>query len=267
MYEYICQHPLVVRGKRRETHYFDWRFNHTIAEDNVVEHRKQYLKFFEGDLLKKHPSLVTGESTPSYLLHADIVLPRLKAMVPWTNLIVMLRNPVDRAFSQFQMVSDPTGTPEQLKVRGRSAYVGKTFEMIVDEEIAHIVNAGITPTSSYQDFQAKLLRNLPMDHGGHSIVTRGLYAFQLAPYLEQWPAEQLKICSMKDIQGDVTEVQQVVNEVFHFLELPPSEIADVAAKNTRKYDPLSPEVKAKLAAFYQPYNERLYELVGRNFGW
>ncbi len=25
MYEYICQHPLVVKPKRRETHYFDWR--------------------------------------------------------------------------------------------------------------------------------------------------------------------------------------------------------------------------------------------------
>jgi hypothetical protein len=25
MYEYICQHPLVMKGKRRETHYFDWR--------------------------------------------------------------------------------------------------------------------------------------------------------------------------------------------------------------------------------------------------
>ena len=30
MYEYLCQHPLVVRGKRRETHYFDWRFNHQL---------------------------------------------------------------------------------------------------------------------------------------------------------------------------------------------------------------------------------------------
>lgn len=267
MYEYLCQHPLVVRGKRRETHYFDWRFNHTIPESNVDEHRKQYLKFFESELLKKHPSIVTGESTPSYLLHADIVLPRLQAMVPWTHLIIMLRNPVDRAFSQFQMVSDATGNAEQLKVRGRSAYLGKSFEQIIDAEIESITQAGITPASSYEDFQRTVLAQLPMDHGGHSIVSRGLYCFQIAPYLTSWPAEQLKICSMKDIQGDVMDVQRVINEVFAFLHLPPSEIADVTAKNTRKYDPLSDEVKAKLTAFYQPYNERLYELVGRNFGW
>lgn len=69
MYEYLCQHPLVVKGKRRETHYFDWRFNHKLGENDIAAHRQFYLNFFEGDMLKKHPSLVTGESTPSYLLH------------------------------------------------------------------------------------------------------------------------------------------------------------------------------------------------------
>lgn len=70
MFEYICQHPLVVRGKRRETHYFDWRFPRGIPESDIDKHREQYCKYYEADLLKKHPSIVTGESTPSYLLHA-----------------------------------------------------------------------------------------------------------------------------------------------------------------------------------------------------
>jgi len=188
-------------------------------------------------------------------------------MIPWACLIVMLRNPVDRAFSQFQMVSDTTGTAEQLQVRGRSAYTGKTFEQIVDEEIAFIEQAGITATSSVKEFQEKLLKHLPMDHGGHSIVSRGLYALQLEPYIQQWPTEQLKIYSMKDIQGSVSDVRKVVNEVFEFIHLPPSDIDDIEAKNTRKYDPMSVEVKAKLTAFYQPYNERLYQLIGRNYGW
>ncbi len=69
MYEYLCQHPLVMKGKRRETHYFDWRFNHKIPIEDATGHRNYYMNFFDGDALRKHPSLVTGESTPSYLLH------------------------------------------------------------------------------------------------------------------------------------------------------------------------------------------------------
>jgi hypothetical protein len=46
----------------------------------------------------------------------------MKMICPWAKLIVMLRNPTERAYSQYQMCVDPTGTPEQLKVRGEREY-------------------------------------------------------------------------------------------------------------------------------------------------
>ena len=42
------------------------------------------------------------------------------------------------------MCLDPEGTPEQIKVRGMSAYAGRTFEDIVTEEIAELLALGIT---------------------------------------------------------------------------------------------------------------------------
>jgi hypothetical protein len=44
--------------------------------------REFYSKFFFGEVLSQHSSLMSGESTPSYLLHYDIVIPRLKAVAP-----------------------------------------------------------------------------------------------------------------------------------------------------------------------------------------
>lgn len=79
--------------------------------------------------MDENPSCLTGESTPSYLLHSDLVLPRVKALAPNAKLIVMLRDPVARAYSQYQMVVDPEGTPEQKKARG-THWVGKTFEEV-----------------------------------------------------------------------------------------------------------------------------------------
>jgi hypothetical protein len=267
MYEYLSQHPLVVKSKRRETHYFDWRFNDKIPLDDVAAHRKYYLNFFEGDVLRKHPSLVTGESTPSYLLHSDLVLPRLQRIVPWACLVVMLRNPVDRAFSQFQMIQDPSGSAEQLKVRGRSHYVNLSFAEVVSQEMQEISRAGITAESSYADFQSKLLSQCPMDHGGHSLLMRGMYALQLQPYLDQWPADRLKILSIKDIQGSPKDVKRTINEVFDFIHLPKVDILDIEAKNTRTYEPLAPELRQQLEAFFAPFNEKLFTLLGRRMEW
>ena len=41
------------------------------------------------------------------------------------------------------MCLDPEGTPEQIKVRGMSAYAGRTFEEIINEEIAELEELGI----------------------------------------------------------------------------------------------------------------------------
>lgn len=204
--------------------------------------------------------------------------------MPWAHLIVMLRNPVDRAFSQFQMIQDSNGTTEQLKVRGRSHYVGLSFEEVVEKELKEMFDAGITPESSYDDFKEKLLKSRPMDHGGHSLLMRGLYALQLQPYLEHWPADRLKILSIKQIQvgpvvlekltflkfvvqGTPKEVKNVVNEVFDFVKLPRVDILDIEPKNTRKYEPLSEELRFRLERFFEPFNERLFSLLGRRLEW
>jgi RecA-family ATPase len=90
-------------------------------------------------------------------------------------------------------------------------------------------------------FQAKLLSSLPMNHGGHSIVLRGLYALQLQPWLESFP-NQIKVLSIDRIKGSKAQIQQTLNEVFEFLSLPPSDIEDVQAKNSRSYSEMSIQV-------------------------
>lgn len=266
LYEYISQHPLVLKGKRRETHYFDWRWNPQLQTPQ--EHQQYYMNFYHGDVLKKHPSIITGESTPSYLLHSNIVIPRLKMVLPSSSLrlLVMLRNPVSRAYSQFQMAIDASGTQEQMKTRGMSSYANKTFEEIIETEIKQCEDNGINPDVSYEIFERTLLTSLPMNHGGHSIILRGLYALQLIPWLENFP-EQIKILSISEIKGTKQQIQQTLNSVFEFISLPPSDIEDVEPKNARNYSEMSPQARARLEEFYAPYNEKLFSLLGRRLEW
>jgi hypothetical protein len=138
LYEYICQHPLVIKGKVRETHYFDWEWMPKLKTPEQQLDHYLYMKFFSEAELHKHPSLMTGESTPSYLLHSDIVIPRIKSTCPWAQLFVILRNPVDRAFSQYNMCVDSTGTPQHCL-----SIEGKSFKEVINMELAELDSLGI----------------------------------------------------------------------------------------------------------------------------
>ena len=102
VYEYLHQHPLVLRGARRESHALDWRWE---AKATSVEQKRRFAigRFFDVAKLEANPSLLSGDSTPSYLLHSDLVIPRLVETSPEVQLIVCLRDPVARAYSHYQV--------------------------------------------------------------------------------------------------------------------------------------------------------------------
>ena len=258
MYEYLMMHPLCVSGKRRETHFFDWRWQQEGG--GVKRQRAAFNKYFfydelqvrgarnyrrtsergeQGDRRKnapsplthertryertticertnertrrakrrakerdvgrpltvallalywlahlpnslaqppfpsppsppsphhlrppqRHPSCMTGDSTPSYLLHSSLVIPRVKAVCPWVKLIVMLRDPVKRAHSHYVMVTSADGTEAQKKTRG-DAWWGKTFEEVVDEELAMLEEAGLREEGLSEGVRARAKRAL-----------------------------------------------------------------------------------------------------------
>ena len=56
--------------------------------------------------------------------------------------------------------------------------------------------------------------------------------------------------------------------VYEYLGLPPHAHGDFGRLNTAPpYDSMDPKVRAQLVEYFRPRNERLYELVGMDFGW
>ena len=272
LYDYITQHPLVLQARRRETHALDWRWD--VSIDSVKEKKFEiakefYSQFFFSKQIMKHPSLVTGESTPSYFLHSDIVIPRIKllnstnATTSKNHFLVMLRDPVKRAFSHYQMVIDPHGTVAQKRARG-THWLHRSFENVINEELNEFIKLEITAESTYDDFKKKYLSTRPLGHGSHSILGRGLYALQLEGYFEQFHADEFKIVFLEDLNKNV---QETMNSVYEFLKLPPHKLEDESAKNTREYteDALSIQLKEKLYNFFEPFDKNLNTL-GAKYG-
>jgi hypothetical protein len=272
LYDYITQHDLVVAAKRKETHYFDWRWNGKLptiySSEGTQQHLAFYDNFFEKDVLHKFPSLMTGEATPSYLLGGKLVMQRMLRVIPHCRkLLVVLRDPVDRAYSHYCMTADPEGNEAQLRNRGHYHLKGKSFDQIITEELADLEAAGVHCDMSFDAFdEAVLSVAVTQTHGAHSYIARGLYALQLVGWLDAYGKENVLVLTLDEMKG-TDRLHATMGRVFDFLELPPHRIEDVTAKNTRKYDPISPETRAKLAAFYAPYNAKLNELLGRDFGW
>jgi hypothetical protein len=131
---------------------------------------------------------------------------------------------VDRAYSQYHMMKIVT---VKKPVYGQAHYVKTTFKHIIEEELEEIKQSAITNESTYVEFEDKLLKSRPKDHSYHSLLIRGISAYQLMPYLEKWLQEQLKIMSIKEISGSSEQVKQVMNDVFTFLQLPPINDLDV----------------------------------------
>eukprot|EP00903_Cladosiphon_okamuranus_P006863 g6684.t1 len=273
LYECLNQHPLVARGRRRETHFFDWAWPAAAAaagegegatQAGVEKLRESYMRFFHPEQLETHPSIVTGESTPSYLLRGDLVIPRLKKVAGQTRLLVMLRDPVKRAYSHYQMAIDPEGTPAQLRSRGGGGWTSKTFEQVVDEEEAVLAKAGVGPETSPADFAKDYLSTRPNGYGGHSLLGRGLYALQLQPWLEAFGTDQIKVLFLEEIVQSEESLQEAMDGVFEHVGLPPSPVEDKAPKNRRDYPPMDETIRRRLRGFYAPYDDALRRLLKRD---
>jgi len=94
LYHLLVGHPYVEPAAKKELHYFDILF-----EGEDIE---WYRHCFPTPKWKDGRRTITGEATP-YLAH-PLVPERMAQVIPQARMIALLRNPVDRAYSDYQQV-------------------------------------------------------------------------------------------------------------------------------------------------------------------
>lgn len=233
--------------------------------------------------------IVSGEATPSYLLYGETVARRLRALAPDARLIVAVRNPIDRAYSHYQMTRDPVGSEFVKRIRGTYVLGNRTFEEAIEDDRRALVRCGLTSpggggsektTGAYSDAQLTSLQReyfgkLPLDHGAHSYLGRGLYAVQLALWQRHFPRRQIRVVCIDDMR-DPDGCRREMTRLYEYLGLSPHVLSDEAtrprntkATRNRTYGPMRPAVRATLARFFAPHNAALAAACGgkRAFAW
>mmetsp|Transcript_13970 Transcript_13970/g.30358 ORF Transcript_13970/g.30358 Transcript_13970/m.30358 type:complete len:634 (+) Transcript_13970:594-2495(+) len=278
LYDYLSQHPLIVKARRRETHCLDWRWDEKAT--TTKQRQEHCLKFFYTDELQRHPSLQSGDSTPSYLLDSARVIPRIKEVFDHDiKFMVMTRDPVKRAKSHFEMVTSNDGTAAQLKTRGKE-WRSLSFEEVIDLDIKNMKDCGLIPYwnaitkevdlrcfyeyvgSGEEDaaWEKYLKKHVLMNTGSHSLLSRGMYELQLRSWYQAFPKASILVLKLEDMSSG--GVQGVVDRALSHLELPQYKVRDEGAKNTREYEPMKQDTEDMLRRFYAPHNERMKALLG-----
>jgi Aspartyl/Asparaginyl beta-hydroxylase/Sulfotransferase domain len=284
LYDYINQHPWVVRARRRETHCLDWRWNDEIkSPDKQLAYCR---KFFFTEELALHPSLLTGDSTPSYLLDSRRVIPRIKSVFStWKmKFFVMMRDPVRRAASHYAMVTSTDGTPAQLKTRG-SEWRTKTLKEVVEMEMKKMDDCGLIPywqrstsgtfvggfvdqkcfddfagsTSEQQAWNKYLVNFVPLNTGSYGLLTRGMYAVQLRPWLQAFDRDQFLCLQLEKMKTN--GVQSAMEMVWEHLDLPYHPVEDESPKNSREYASMEEDLEDHLQKLFEPHNRILAKVL------
>jgi hypothetical protein len=251
-YHYLTQHPSVAPASTKEVHFFDVSFQKGVWWYRA--HFPLLLRRRYAESRLQQP-FITGEASPYYLFH-PLVPQRIVQTMPHVKLIALLRNPVDRAYSQYRLELD-------------WGFETRTFEDAVASEEMRNGDKGdqLVAEGARQGF----------NYRHHTYLSRGIYVDQLQRWLSLFPPEQLLILKSEDFyEAPAATLKQTLD----FLHLPSTQPSQMSAAD---YDPhdgysrlrqtkrsvssMTPALRQQLYAYFAPHNARLYELLGKDLGW
>lgn len=237
MYHYLGDHPQILQSYEKEVQYFCGGLK--PQSDRYARGEAWYRSQFP-----KQSNVAPGqqvfEASPRYL-HHPLAPERIANDLPNVKMIVVLRNPVQRAISHYFHT------------------YGQGREPLALWDALQAEKERLAPLIANKDY-----RNPTYDR--QSYIYRGQYAEQLARFFDRFPREQLLV-----IQGErlYADTQATLVQTFQFLGVDPTfRVPNLKPRNvSRKRTDVEPRVYEFLKAHYEPHNERLYELLGERYDW
>ncbi len=222
LFNWLSLHPGVIPSLKQEVHYFDLHY-----AKGLRWYRSHFpLAGFDG---------ITGEATP-YLLFHPLAPERVARDLPSdTRFIVLLRNPVQRALSQYWWARDKGLETE-------------SFERAIQLEAERL--AGSTELVVQGDWSES--------HRVYSYLARGKYAGQLRSWFSAVGRERLLILESESLYANPTERGRVLD----WLALHPQDQEYPVANRADRSEETSPEVLAYLERYFAADNRDLFELLG-----
>ena len=241
LYNYLIQHPQIIGNKSwKEIRYFD-----------LAENYSQGIGWYLGKFPNKSEKgdRLTFDASPNYLYFPQIPQ-QIKQDLDNIKMIAILREPASRAYSGWKMYHS-FGTNSDVAAFNQKLADRRSFPEAIQQELSN---------------------QLPADIYTYDYVCRGRYIEQLERYFNTFSRDQLLVLESKQLQKNMADS---LDKVCHFLNIDPFSDELISKLSEQKYNVgLSQETPAEiqvtleqLKAYYSPFNEKLYQLLGQRYEW
>jgi hypothetical protein len=228
LYAYLRWHPQITGPSFKEVSFFD-------------RHYARGERWYRAHMPVAR-SAVVGEASPSYLLH-PLAPERAARMVPGARLIALLRNPVERAFSQYQ----------HEVVLGRETLSFEDALTQEDERMRGEVDRMLGDPAYFS-----------YAWWNYTYAARGRYAEQLERWYDAFPREQVLVVLTDDLAADTAGTYA---RVLDFLGVDQHVLESYPRIFEREYGDMDTRTRARLQEHFAEPNRRLAELLGRELPW
>nr|XP_046258181.1 carbohydrate sulfotransferase 15-like [Scatophagus argus]XP_046258182.1 carbohydrate sulfotransferase 15-like [Scatophagus argus] len=289
LFHRLLSHPEVKFNTVKEPHWWTRkRFGYIRFRDGMQEKFtvKDYLDLFDwaafniqraisGNSSGDHPSLqfTTGEASASTMwdnqfwsyLHPEeteteppfLAQDFIHAVQPGAKIIIMLRDPVERLYSDYLYFKTVNKSAEDFHKKVVESV--QLFQFCLSERS---LRSCVYSSSLFNTMQVRL--------------TLGMYIVFLLDWLTVFHREQILVLRLEDYSANLKET---IKKVFDFLSLGPlsekaqAALTDVPMSNTRRVQdrdlgPMLPATRDLLRKFHQPFNRKLAILLNNKaFLW
>lgn len=243
LYKYLGRHPRIAPSLRKEVGYFTSFYGRGVS---------WYLAHFplaaRASLMQRAGrEMVSFEATPDYLLH-PLAPARVQALLPDARFVVVLRDPVERAFSHYLHMQ-------------RLGFESRSFEEAINEE----------PTTVAADLARVYLDpgHNPKAFHRYSYGARSHYVEQLERWMGHFPRDRFIVVDSTELYA---EPERTYWEILRFLALPrwsPKEFSNhsYGGRAAPARAVMDARMREQLGQRFAEANRGLAELVGREFPW
>lgn len=251
LYHYLTQHPEITGGATKEIHFFD--IDHKFAL-GTGWYKKQFLR----------RSRYILDATPSYLYEEHIPVRIRDTLGMEVKFIVLLRDPVSRCFSAWNMYRQLNETPQRLlrfaEVERKEPryqlysqyYTGEKFPSF-SEAIHYEIDAIASGTDNFVE---------------PGILRRGFYRDQIKHWLTLFPKENFLFLEQNSLRGD--NLLPTLDCISSFLEVSPDWSGiSTTPKHKRAYSgkTMDEQTEQLLNSIYRERNKGLQHLTGLQLDW
>ena len=280
-YYYLIRHPSIGASKMKEVNYFLSR----AYSAGVESYSSNFID---------SPDKINIDFSPKYMM-----LPESAVMIYNTNratkFVVMLRDPVDRAYSHFQFqrklyeknTVQASKCPNRVSDLNFKQYLSEEFSVLNacnmsrwNPESPHWLYSETMPSncttwtcfdpadlsscqSCFQVPQVTVTKSLSLGYMSH-----GIYVTHIEYYLRFFPIDNFLFVRFEDLEEKGETV--VLNEIAEWMglqSLPEESWGNIQPINQNDYPPMEPDEETFLRQFFEKPNQRLYELIGRDMKW